>query len=182
MNAVNNYDSLKLENQLCFPIYLCSKEIVRKYNNILKKYDLTYTQYIVMMYLWEKSETNVKDLGSTLLLDSSTLTPLLKKLEIKGYIVRNRAENDERNLIIKLTSDGEKLKDKVINIPDKISKCDGVLEIEKVGKEYIIKISDESYIKDIFKVIAKYDNITKFSVEDPSLNEIFISIVGEAYE
>lgn len=66
--------------------------------------------------------------------------------------------------------------------PDKISKCDGVLEIEKVGKEYIIKISDESYIKDIFKVIAKYDNITKFSVEDPSLNEIFISIVGEAYE
>ena len=65
---------------------------------------------------------------------------------------------------------------------DKISKCDGVLEIEKVGKEYIIKISDESYIKDIFKVIAKYDNITKFSVEDPSLNEIFISIVGEAYE
>lgn len=136
MNAVNNYDSLKLENQLCFPIYLCSKEIVRKYNNILKKYDLTYTQYIVMMYLWEKSETNVKDLGSTLLLDSSTLTPLLKKLEIKGYIVRNRAENDERNLIIKLTSDGEKLKDKVINIPDKISKCINLSnkEIEELYK------------------------------------------------
>ena len=123
MNAVNNYDSLKLKNQLCFPIYLCSKEIIRKYNNILKEYDLTYTQYIVMLYLWEKSETNVKDLGSTLLLDSSTLTPLLKKLEIKGYIERSRAENDERNLIIKLTSDGEKLKDKVISVPGKISKC-----------------------------------------------------------
>lgn len=118
-----NYDSLKLKNQLCFPIYLCSKEIVRNYNNILKEYDLTYTQYIVMMYLWEKSESNVKDLGSALLLDSSTLTPLLKKLEIKGYIERNRDVFDERNLIIKLTSDGEKLKDKVLSVPEKISKC-----------------------------------------------------------
>lgn len=152
MSAVNNYDSLKLKNQLCFPIYLCSKEIVRKYNNILKEYDLTYTQYIVMMYLWEKSETNVKDLGSTLLLDSSTLTPLLKKLEIKGYIVRNRAENDERNLIIKLTSDGEKLKDKVINVPDKISKC--------------INLSNKE-IEELYKLIYK----TLLNVEKGEENE-----------
>ena len=152
MNAVNNYDSLKLKNQLCFPIYLCSKEIVRKYNNILKEYDLTYTQYIVMLYLWEKSETNVKDLGSTLLLDSSTLTPLLKKLEIKGYIERSRAENDERNLIIKLTSDGEKLKDKVINVPDKISKC--------------INLSNKE-IEELYKLIYK----TLLNVEKGEENE-----------
>ena len=79
---------LKLKDQLCFSFYIVSKEIIRKYKPLLDKIDLTYTQYITMMYLWERSETNVKDLGEKLFLDSGTLTPLLKKLEKKGYIIR----------------------------------------------------------------------------------------------
>lgn len=117
------YDSLKLKNQLCFPIYLCSKEIIRKYTPLLNELNLTYTQYIVMMYFWEVEESNLKDLGKTLMLDSSTLTPLLKKLELKGYIERKRNLNDERNLVIKLTKDGIGLRNKAIDIPSKMGKC-----------------------------------------------------------
>ena len=117
------YECLKLSNQLCFPIYLCSKEIIRKYTPYLNKLDLTYTQYIVMMYLWEHKTCNVKELGNSLLLDSSTLTPLLKKLEIKGYIKRIRSKEDERNLNISLTNKGIELKDKAIDIPQNVGKC-----------------------------------------------------------
>lgn len=117
------YDSLKLKNQLCFPIYLCSKEIIRKYTPLLNELNLTYTQYIVMMYFWEVEESNLKDLGKTLMLDSSTLTPLLKKLELKGYIERNRSLNDERNLVIKLTKEGIRLRNKALDIPSKMGKC-----------------------------------------------------------
>ncbi len=120
---MNKYDSLKLKNQLCFPIYLCSKEIIRKYTPLLNELNLTYTQYIVMMYFWEVEESNLKDLGKTLMLDSSTLTPLLKKLELKGYIERNRSLNDERNLVIKLTKEGISLRNKAIDIPSKMGKC-----------------------------------------------------------
>ncbi|MBR1413808.1 MAG: MarR family transcriptional regulator [Bacilli bacterium] len=127
---MEKYDCLKLSNQLCFPIYLCSKELIRRYTPFLEKLDLTYTQYIVMMFFWEKKESNVKELGNTLLLDSSTLTPLLKKLENKGYITRERSNEDERNLIIKLTNKGEKLKDKAISIPKEIGKCVNLTEEE----------------------------------------------------
>ena len=120
---MDKYDSLKLKNQLCFPIYLCSKEIIRKYTPLLNELNLTYTQYIVMMYFWEVEESNLKDLGKTLMLDSSTLTPLLKKLELKGYIERKRNLNDERNLVIKLTKDGIGLRNKAIDIPSKMGKC-----------------------------------------------------------
>lgn len=113
----NKYESLKLKNQLCFPIYLCSKEIIRRYNKMLNKINLTYTQYVVMMYFWEMKESNVTKLGNILLLDSSTLTPLLKKLEEKGYIRRKRSDYDERNLIVKITEKGEKLKDLALDIP-----------------------------------------------------------------
>ena len=119
----NKYDSLKLENQLCFPIYLCSKELTRRYNDILKEYDLTYTQYIVMMYLWQTGKTNITEIGRTILLDSSTLTPLLKKLENKNFIKRIRSSKDERNLEITLTDTGIKLRDKVVNVPYEIGKC-----------------------------------------------------------
>lgn len=119
----NKYDCLKLENQLCFPIYLCSKEIIRKYTPYLNEINLTYTQYIVMMYFWEKKISNVKELGKALLLDSSTLTPLLKKLEIKGFIKRVRNTNDERNLEVTITPYGEELKEKALSIPKKIGKC-----------------------------------------------------------
>jgi len=120
---MNKYDSLKLKNQLCFPIYLCSKEIIRKYTPLLNELNLTYTQYIVMMYFWEVEESNLKDLGKTLMLDSSTLTPLLKKLELKGYIERKRSFTDERNLSIKLTEEGIRLRNKALDIPSKMGKC-----------------------------------------------------------
>ena len=116
-------DSLKLKNQLCFPIYLCSKELIRKYTPLLKEFDLTYTQYIVMMYFWEKEKSNVKDIGKTIMLDSSTLTPLLKKLEKKGYITRIRSTIDERNLEVAITEKGKKLREKIITVPGKIGAC-----------------------------------------------------------
>lgn len=123
-------DKLLLKNQLCFPLYLCSKEIIRKYTPFLNKLDLTYTQYIVMMYLWENKECNVKELGKTLLLDSNTLTPLLKKLESKNYITRTKSSNDSRNTIIKITESGLKLKENALSIPDSITKCVNLSEEE----------------------------------------------------
>ena len=128
------YDSLKLENQLCFPIYLCSKEIIRKYTPLLDKLNLTYTQYIVMLYLWEKGKGNVREIGKAILLDSSTLTPLLKKLENKGYIKRERSNFDERNLNISLTDKGSKLKDRAINVPKEMGDCIDLDESE--AKEF----------------------------------------------
>ena len=116
-------DNLKLENQLCFPLYVTSKEIVRKYTPLLNKYDLTYTQYITMMVLWDKKEINVKELGEILFLDSGTLTPLLRKLEDKGFVTRSRSSIDERNLIIKITDSGLELRNKCRDIPECVSKC-----------------------------------------------------------
>lgn len=117
------YDSLKLENQLCFPIYLCSKELIRKYKPYLDKLDLTYTQYIVMMYLWEYGDANLKDIGKSIMLDSSTLTPLLKKLELKGFIKRKKSLKDERNLDVFLTDKGNSLKDEALDVPKCMGKC-----------------------------------------------------------
>lgn len=117
------YDALKLENQLCFPLYACSKEIVRKYTPFLDELDLTYTQYITMMVMWDKKEMNVKSLGESLYLDSGTLTPVLKKLESKGYITRQRSKDDERNLCVSITKEGEALREKALHIPQQISKC-----------------------------------------------------------
>lgn len=119
----NKYDALKLENQLCFPLYACSKEIVKKYKPFLDEIDLTYTQYIAMMVLWEHKEMNVKELGSYLFLDSGTLTPVLKKLEQKGYITRERTLKDERVLHVAITPEGEQLKEKAVEIPQKMSCC-----------------------------------------------------------
>lgn len=117
------YESLKLGNQLCFPLYACSKEIIRKYKPYLDNIDLTYTQYITMMVLWEKKTVNVKSLGESLYLDSGTLTPVLKKLESKGYITRERSNEDERNLVVTITKKGEELRDKAVNIPSEIGSC-----------------------------------------------------------
>ncbi|MBQ7240818.1 MAG: MarR family transcriptional regulator [Bacilli bacterium] len=126
----NKYESLALKNQLCFPIYLCSKEIIRKYTPILEELDLTYTQYIVMMYFWETGKSNLKDIGKTLLLDPSTLTPLVKKLEKKGYLTRVRSTVDERNLEIELTTKGKELEDKALTVPKRVEKCIDITEEE----------------------------------------------------
>ena len=131
----NKYDLLKLENQLCFPLYVCSKEVIRKYNPLLDELDLTYTQYITMMVMWDKKELTVKELGSCLYLDSGTLTPVLKKLEEKNYIIRNRSKEDERNLIVSITKTGEALKDRAVQIPEKLSACVN-MEPEETGQLY----------------------------------------------
>ena len=119
----SKYDALKLENQLCFPLYACSREIVKRYKPFLDEIGLTYTQYIAMMVMWERKSVNVKELGEYLYLDSGTLTPLLKKLESKGYVTRMRSDKDERNLVVAITEDGEKLKDKAVEIPFQIAGC-----------------------------------------------------------
>lgn len=120
---MDKYDCLKLENQLCFPLYACAKEVVRHYKPFLEKLDLTYTQYIVMMVLWENRQTNVKELGEKLYLDSGTLTPLLKKLEAKGYLTRNRSAQDERNLLVTVTDRGMALRDEALTVPVKMEEC-----------------------------------------------------------
>ena len=117
------YEVLKLENQLCFPMYLCAKEIQRRYTPFLDAINLTYTQYVVMMYFWEHGSSNVKTIGKALLLDPSTLTPLLKKLEAKGFLTRTRSERDERNLIVTLTDEGEALRNRALDIPAKMGEC-----------------------------------------------------------
>ena len=119
---MKKYDGLTLDTQIVFPLYLCSKELIRRYSTYLSEVDLTYTQYIVMVFFWERKTSNVKELGKIMLLDSSTLTPLLKKLEQKGYIKRERSSVDERNLILTLTKEGEKLRDKVVSIPARMRK------------------------------------------------------------
>jgi DNA-binding MarR family transcriptional regulator len=120
---MDGYDSLKLENQLCFPLYVCAKEVVRRYKPLLDGLGLTYTQYIVMMALWERRSLSVKDLGEMLYLDSGTLTPLLKKLEEKGYVLRSRCQEDERVLDVSLTPEGEALKEKAKSVPESMMSC-----------------------------------------------------------
>ena len=119
----DRYDALKLKNQLCFPLYACSKEIVKAYKPYLDELDLTYTQYITMMVMWEHKELKVKEVGEYLFLDSSTLTPLLKRLEEKGYVTRRRSTEDERDLIVTITDSGEALKEKAIKVPEKLTAC-----------------------------------------------------------
>jgi DNA-binding MarR family transcriptional regulator len=120
---MGKYDNLKLDAQLCFPLYACSKEVIRRYKPFLDELDLTYTQYITMMVLWEHHSIRAKELGEKLYLDSGTLTPLLKKLEQKGYITRKRAPEDERNLIIEATEKGMDLREKALSVPEHIREC-----------------------------------------------------------
>ena len=119
----DRYDSLKLENQICFPLYVCAKEIIKAYKPYLDELDLTYTQYITMMVMWEHKELKVKEVGEYLYLDSGTLTPLLKRLEEKGYVTRRRSSEDERDLIVSITDSGEALREKAVTIPERLSAC-----------------------------------------------------------
>ena len=116
------YDALKLENQLCFPLYACSREVIKRYTPCLDTIGLTYTQYVTMLVLWEEKQLTVKELGQKLYLDSGTLTPLLKKLEGKGLIIRTRCSRDERKLIVSLTPQGEALREKALPIPEMMAK------------------------------------------------------------
>jgi len=134
---MNKYDALKIENQICFPLYACSREIIKQYKPFLDEIDLTYTQYIAMMVLWEHKTMNVKAMGQILFLDSGTLTPVLKKLESKGFVTRQRSTADERNLVVTITEAGEALKEKAVAVPAEIAKCSN-LEPEEAAMLYRI--------------------------------------------
>lgn len=120
---MDGYDPLKLENQLCFPLYVCSRQVVKKYRPHLDELGMTYTQYITMMVIWEEGEVSVKALGERLFLDSGTLTPVLKSLEAKGYVRRRRSSEDERVLLAELTDEGRALKERAASVPVKIAGC-----------------------------------------------------------
>ena len=117
--AVTDY--LRLDEQVCFPLYAAAREIVKRYRQFLDKIGLTYTQYIVMLVVWEENSVSVKELGKRLHLDSGTLTPVLKSLETKGIVTRTRSREDERVLIVDVTDEGEALREKAVGIPIKVS-------------------------------------------------------------
>ncbi|MFB5673579.1 MarR family winged helix-turn-helix transcriptional regulator [Paenibacillus terreus] len=112
--------ALKLENQLCFTIYACSREITKLYQPYLEQLGVTYSQYLVLIVLWERGQCTVKELGEALYLDSGTLTPLLKRLQTAGLIHRERSAQDERKVLITLTDAGSQLRHEALSIPDSI--------------------------------------------------------------
>jgi DNA-binding MarR family transcriptional regulator len=141
---MDKYESIKLDNQVCFSLYASSREIIKLYKPFLDKVNLTYTQYVAMLVLWEDEKSTVKDIGKRLHLDSGTLTPLLKKIESMGLIKRYRDVNDDRVVIVELTEQGRLLKDDVTEVPREMAckinmsredlidlkrKLDGLLEV-----------------------------------------------------
>lgn len=132
-----DYPQLRLCNQLCFPLYACSKELVRRYAPLLEPYSLTYTHYIAMMVIWEKGSLTVSELGKVLYLDSGTLTPVLKKLESRGYITRTRKADDERCVIVTATQEGLELQEKLKDVPAQIG-CNVKLSPEDAQQLYLL--------------------------------------------
>lgn len=123
MNRNDTYDCLQLGNQLCFPLYACARKVTGLYTPLFKPYGLTYTQYIVLMVLWEQDRISVGALCRRLYLDSGTLTPLLKRMEEHGLVTRTRSEQDERVVTVSLTEKGRKLKEVASHFPEKIGPC-----------------------------------------------------------
>lgn len=122
----NTGENLRLDKQLCFALYVCSKEIIRLYKPFLKPFDLTYTAYITLMALWERDGITVKELGSRLYLDSGTLTPLLKKMEAQGFVRRQRGIENERNVYLTLTEKGRGMQQKLADVPEQV-RCSALL-------------------------------------------------------
>ena len=120
---MSEYDPLKFDHQLCFPLYVASREVIRLYTPHLSALDLTYTQYIVMMALWEAKSLPIKALCERLYLDTGTLTPLLKSMEQKGLIMRRRSETDERSVTVTLTGKGAALHEQALSVPQKVGSC-----------------------------------------------------------
>lgn len=133
-------EMLKLDNQLCFSLYATAKEIIRRYKPLLDNFGITYTQYITLLVLWEKDGIKVKTLGERLYLDSGTLTPLLRKLESKGYILKKKDTKDGRETTVYLTNKGRELKEKIIVVPATMGACvklelDDLLLLQKLLKK-----------------------------------------------
>ncbi|EPG64972.1 MarR family winged helix-turn-helix transcriptional regulator [Leptospira wolffii] len=121
-----NYESLKLENQICFPLYASSRAVTALYRPLLEELDITYPQYLVLLVLWEKDGITLKEIGDRLFLDSGTLTPLLKKMETLGLLTRERSENDERSLVVRLSQKARNLKKKAVCIPERLMEASGL--------------------------------------------------------
>ena len=141
----DKYDCIRLENQICFPLYACAKEVVRQYRKPLERLGLTYTQYVVMMVLWEYGGMTEGELGKKVFLDSGTLAPLLKRMEKQGYITRTRPETNERKLYVELTAAGEALKDQATEVPCEMEGClklaqDEILQLKELLDKAIIKM------------------------------------------
>ena len=128
---MEKYECLKLENQLCFSLYALSREIIRLYKPFLDKYNLTYTQYLTMIVLWEAEKMNIKEIGVRLHLDSGTLTPVIKKLEAMDLISKKRDSSDDRVVIVELTEKGRSLRDEIRDIPELMSCEIGITPQEK---------------------------------------------------
>ncbi|MDY6012780.1 MarR family transcriptional regulator [Clostridium sp.] len=137
---MNKYDNIKLDNQICFSLYAASREIIKLYKPVLDKFNLTYTQYITMLVLWEEEKATVKGIGKRLHLDSGTLTPLLKKLEAMELITRYRDSNDDRVVIAELTEKGRNLKEEIVNVPEKVF-CKVNMDVE-MATELKIKLDE----------------------------------------
>ncbi|MCQ2595347.1 MAG: MarR family transcriptional regulator [Treponemataceae bacterium] len=131
-NLPEGFNPLALENQICFSLYVCSKEVIRSYEPLLKPLGLTYTAYITLLALWEKDNVSVKELGEKLFLDSGTLTPLLKKMEQQNLVVKTRSKEDERTVLISLTEEGKALRTTCLEIPQKMM-CKKLLEPENAA-------------------------------------------------
>lgn len=144
----DKYDALRLENQLCFPLYACAREIVKAYTPYLGEIGLTYTQYVAMMLLWEKRKLTSKELGQRLHLDSGTLTPVLKKLEEKGYLTRRRLPEDERNLCVEITDSGMALRERAATIPERMAAGCARLEADEATELYRL----------LYKLLDQYSN------------------------
>ena len=140
----SKYDVLKLDNQLCFPLYVVAKETIRLYRPYLDPLGITYTQYITMMVLWEYGTISVKDLGTKLFLDSGTLTPVIKALEKKGYITKTHSNVDERVVNVSVTNEGMSLRDKLVDLPPTMAKC------VNLEKDEIV-----SLYKSLYKLLGK---------------------------
>lgn len=119
----DEYEAMKLSNQLCFPLYAASRNIVSLYTPYLKPLGLTYTQYIVLLVLWEKDEITVGEICEKLMLDNGTLSPLLKKMQEEGYIEKRRSKEDDRVVLVSLSKEGRALQDKAKDVPEKVASC-----------------------------------------------------------
>lgn len=129
-----SYEQLKLENQLCFPVYAASRLITREYQPYLDELGITYPQYLVLMILWEKDGVGVNDIAKKLILNTNTITPLLKRMESQGIVKRERSKEDERKVIIRLTHKGDEMKDKAVAIPEKLAAhlLDGMVSFDEL--------------------------------------------------
>lgn len=138
MEDKHEFEMLKLENQLCFPLYAASRKITNKYIPFLKPFGITYTQYIVFLVLWEEDGITVGEIGKKLHLDNGTLTPMLKKLEESDWILRKRSRDDERVVIIKLTEKGYQLKYDLKDIPEKMAECVDISHEDAINLYHIL--------------------------------------------